>query len=307
MRSHTANPDNPHFVCSTLPRQGRVVEKSRFVPSVLAFVFIFSTPALLATAQDAPEVNSTPNVSQPMNPRAYSQRRGMPPSVVRPQPAAQQPVTPPPDPAATPAPTAAPPPAASDDVAAPASAEADSMLQLPAHRAQVKVSNGMLSVQAENSNLSQVLHDIGSATGMKVEGLGRDERVFGHYGPAPPKDVLTALLDGAGYNVLMVGEIAEGTPKQLILSQRKGSATSAPAPDANAPPSPEDEDAEPDPGQDQEGPAPAPEEMTPPPPGAPPNGTEGEGVRTPQQLLEQLQRMHQEQPPQVQQAPAPPD
>jgi len=274
---------------------------------LLAILFAFFAPALLsaqdAPVQGSPEVVAPPNHS-PTNPRTW-QRRGVPPNLVRPQPDVQQqqqeqqPALTPAPQAAAPAPEAAP---SSSDAATPA-AVPDSMLQQPASRAQVKVSNGMLSVQAENSNLSQVLHDIGSATGMKVEGLGRDERIFGHYGPAPPRDVLTALLDGAGYNVLMVGDVPGGTPRQLILSQRKGgAATAVPPPDPNAQPAPEDEDVEPDAPPDQEGPAPGPEEVTP-PPGAP----EGE-VRTPQQLLEQLQRLHQDQPPnQVQPAQAPPE
>ena len=305
MRSLIKNPDSLCLANAVLPGQRRGVERRRLLLSILAFLSVLLVPAVLR-AQDAPEVNATPNNSQPMNPRAYSQRRGMPSNVIRPQPEAQQQQPAPAPPAATPAPAETPAPATSSDIAATPAAVPDSMLQQPASRAQVKLNNGMLSVQAENSNLSQVLHDIGSATGMKVEGLGRDERVFGQYGPAPPRDVLTALLDGAGYNVLMVGEFSGGTPKQLILSQRKGGATAAPPPDPNAQPAAEDEDAEPDPGPDAEGPPPGPEEVTPPPAqNATPNGGEGD-VRTPQQLLEQLQRMHQDQPPtQVQPAPAP--
>jgi hypothetical protein len=296
MRSPIKNLENPRFADPILSRQHKVVERRRLVP-FLAFTLVLLAAALQASAQDAPEVNSQPTNPQPMNPRPYSQRRGMPPNVVRPPANAQPPVQTP-APAETPAPTAPAPPT-STDIAAPPAAEPESMLQLPAHRAQVKLNNGLLSVQAENSNLSQVLRDIGTATGMKVEGLGRDERVFGLYGPAAPRDVLTALLDGAGYNVLMIGESSGGSPKQLILSQRNSSAA-APAQNADAPPpQSEDEDAEPDQGPDQEGPAPAPEEITPPPQSAAPEGE----VRTPQQLLEQLQRMHQDQPPTQQPAP----
>jgi hypothetical protein len=276
--------------------------------AALAIFCMFLMPAPLH-AQDSPEASppetpAPPPNHSPTNPRTW-QRRGVPPNLVRPQPDVQQQQQPAPTPApqsTAPAAVAAP---AGDDTAASPAAVPNSLLQQPASRAQVKVNNGMLSVQAENSNLSQVLHDIGSATGMKVEGLGRDERVFGHYGPAPPRDVLTALLDGAGYNVLMVGDGAGGAPKQLILTQRKsGSNAAAPAPDPNAQPASEDEDVEPDAPPEPEGPSPAPEEVTPPPP---PTTSEGD-VRTPQQLLEQLQRMHQDQPPnQVQPAQSPPE
>lgn len=201
----------------------------------------------------------------PASPKSH--RRGMPPNVVRPQPkpAPEAPVAP---------------------------AEPTSLLLLPASRAQVRVSDNGLAIQANNSSLSQVLHDISSATGMKVEGLSHDERIFGDYGPGTPRDILSSLLDGAGYNVLMVGEIVDGAPRQLILSQRNG-ASPSPATEAAKPA--QEEDAEQDQGdQDFEA---SPETRQPMAPGIQnPNAPPGSEVRTPQQLLEQLQRMHQDQP-----------
>jgi hypothetical protein len=77
-----------------------------------------------------------------------------------------------------------------------------------------------LHVAATNSSLRQILDDVSTATGAKVEGLQGDERVFGEYGPGPARDVLSQILHGSSYNVLMLGDEGQGTPRQIILSER---------------------------------------------------------------------------------------
>ena len=47
-----------------------------------------------------------------------------------------------------------------------------------------------LRIEARNSSLQQILNDVSTATGAKVDGLGTDERVFGIYGPGQARDVL---------------------------------------------------------------------------------------------------------------------
>lgn len=100
----------------------------------------------------------------------------------------------------------------------------------------------MLSVMATNSSLRQILADISTATGVKVEGSPTDQRIYGSYGPAPARDVLSQLLQGSGYNVLMVGDQGQGTPRTLVLTA-KGSAPAV-APGAGAQAHAADEDAE---------------------------------------------------------------
>jgi hypothetical protein len=62
-----------------------------------------------------------------------------------------------------------------------------------------------------------------------VEGAATDERIYGTYGPAPARDVLNQLLDGSGYNVLMVGDKGEGTPRELVLTARSHAAAASTA------------------------------------------------------------------------------
>lgn len=132
----------------------------------------------------------------------------------------------------------------------PAPTVAPNMLDQPATPATVTTSNDELTVKAQNSSLSQILRQVSSQTGMKLDGMSTDERVFGSFGPGAPREVLTALLNGTSYNLIMVGDLPNGAPRELLLSRRSGgAATPNPAVAANATPAANA-------GQDQEQPNP---------------------------------------------------
>jgi hypothetical protein len=187
----------------------------------------------------------------------------------------QAPPTPP-----VPSPQPAQPAALQQPQAAPG--VAPSLLQQPAKEAQIVFAGDTLSIHADNSSLAAILRQFAARSGMQVEGLGGDERVFGSFGPGAPRDVLADLLNGTAYNLVLLGDLNNGAPRELILtptSRVGGAAPAAAVPESNpdeASNDPETADAPPD--------VPPP---NPPPPGA------GNGVRTPQQLFEQLQRMRQ--------------
>lgn len=143
-----------------------------------------------------------------------------------------------------------------------------------------------LSIEASNSSLSQILRDVATATGARVEGLSTDQRIFGSYGPGKARDVLAKLLEGSGYNVLMIGDQGQGTPREIVLSTKP---TGNAPPAFNNPSSSNDDTAEAD-----EPPAEQPEPPQQPPnvrngfaPGAPP--------RTPQQIMQEMQMRQQQQ------------
>jgi hypothetical protein len=187
----------------------------------------------------------------------------------------------------------------------------------PAGRARVVWLDGQLEVTADNSSLNQILREIGRETGMKITGGVTDERVFGEYGPGAPAEILMRLLDGTGSNVLL-RETASKVPAELILTVREGGPT-PPNPNAR--------------GMDDD--APSDEVQTPPPPPMPPapvpraqpmvsapvgadanvgaaganpatadggtapgagDPTSPNGVRSPQQIFEQLQQLQRAQP-----------
>jgi len=85
-----------------------------------------------------------------------------------------------------------------------------------------------LSIQAANSSLRQILEDVATATGAKLEGTVEDQRVFGVYGPGQAREVLVQLLQGSGYNVLMIGDQDRGAPSRIVLTARGTSGAQAP-------------------------------------------------------------------------------
>jgi hypothetical protein len=149
-----------------------------------------------------------------------------------------------------------------------------------------------LRIEATNSSLQQILSEVATETGAKVEGMGADQRVYGAYGPGQARDVLMQLLQGSGYNVLMAGDLGAGAPRQIVLSMRR-SGTNAPGA-ANRPAQEAADEDVPDEVEDQPPPQPQP---TPGRPGIGPGGP----VRTPQQVMEEMQQrqqQQQQQPPQ---------
>ncbi len=176
--------------------------------------------------------------------------------------------------------------------------------QRPPNHAQVTYAGGMLSVSADNSSLNQILRQIGSSTGIKITGGVADERVFGQYGPATPAQVLASLLEGTGSN-MVIAQRDTDQPAELILTPRQGGPT-PPNPNAAAfddrpeprpaPPAAEVEQ----PASVPVTPTPAAVPAAPATPGAtaPADSSQPDspnGVKTPQQIYEQLQRMRQQQ------------
>jgi hypothetical protein len=186
-------------------------------------------------------------------------------------------------------PAAAQPAAAAQPQPAPPVPQvAPSMLQQPAGEAQIVFSGDTLSIRADNSSLSAILHQVAGKSGMQIEGLSGDERVFGTFGPGTPRDVLADLLNGTAYNVILLGDLSNGAPRQLILTPTTHGGAALPSP--------------PQANMDEASNEPEPEQAPPPPPEPPPSGTTPPptpGVKTPQQLFEQLQRMRSAQGQQV--------
>jgi hypothetical protein len=202
-----------------------------------------------------------------------------------------------------------------------------------ASRAKVVYSGGQLQVTAMNSSLNQILRAIERQTGMKIVGGVADERVFGKYGPAPTAEVLAELLEGTGSNMLL-RETGKDSPLELILTPRNGGPTplspdlaGVDDPKADEPPAPLPTPASsPDAAMPAVVPQIAPVPVAPPsvtPVGSSvgaPGGTQAtapasapeanaaapgaadsapaspNGVKTPQQIYEQLMQLQQQQP-----------
>jgi len=255
---------------------------AHFVTLLAVCAAAFLAAAALGTAQtNGAQINSaqtnSAQTNQAQNNPASSQ--STPPPVhkhVHPQkkPSA---ATPAPQPTPPPAPVLPPPP--------------DWPTNDPPAAATVVYDSRGLFILASNSSLAQILKDVSTDTGAKVEGLGTDprmtdQRIFGTYGPGPARDVLSQLLDGSGYNILLVGDRGQGTPRRIVLSAKGGNAAQTTANNAPATPSNDDTDT------DQ--PAPEPEVEQPPPTPTSPTGPPVP-IRTPQQIMQEVQQRQQQQ------------
>lgn len=88
----------------------------------------------------------------------------------------------------------------------------------PPNQAKVSWDSRGLEIEASNSSLDQILRQVAADTGAKLQGLTQDQRIFGTYGPGPSRDVVSKLLDGSGYNVLMIGGRNADGPLEVVLS-----------------------------------------------------------------------------------------
>jgi hypothetical protein len=139
-----------------------------------------------------------------------------------------------------------------------------------------------LRIEAQNSSLEQILKDVSTATGAKVEGLAADERVFGVFGPGQARDVLSQLLQGSSYNVMMIGDEGQGTPRQILLSARHAGDTHSAATGNHPSTADEDTEAEEPPPQE---PAPVPNR---------PGFVPGNPPRSPQQIRQEMEQRQQQ-------------
>jgi hypothetical protein len=134
----------------------------------------------------------------------------------------------------------------------------------------VSFANGMLTIQARNSSLEQILNQVSQQTGMEIEGSNHDKRIYGDYGPGTVSATVEKLLNGAGYNYVIVGGGNGRPPAKLLLTS--GSAGTSSAPPASSP---------------------APQASTPVQSAAPENPSNPVHPKTPQEIFEELRRMHQ--------------
>jgi hypothetical protein len=137
----------------------------------------------------------------------------------------------------------------------------------------IQFNNGLLSVHAQNSSLVNILVQIQHQTGLVIDGLGHDQRVYGQYGPANLSTTLSALLDGSGYDFVIVGGESDHAAPRLILS----TPSSAGAPAVTPPPATNNEVAPPPDNGDQSDPA---------------DPTEPPQQKSAQELFNEMRRAH---------------
>lgn len=163
----------------------------------------------------------------------------------------------------------------------------------PAVAPVVTYHDGLLSVQAMNSNLSSVVTAIRNKTGIEFEGMENiSERVVLSLGPAPAGEVISAIFSGPKYDFVAIERPDSPGIVQRVMVTVKSKAGATP--DAPQPPRPANADDEDTPdeqvnsgGDPQDTPVqPAPQPQQVPQAQAQP--------KSPEQLLQELQQMQQQ-------------
>jgi hypothetical protein len=182
---------------------------------------------------------------------------------------------------------------------------------------QVSYQNAQLTIVAPNSTLGDILRAVRKQTGAEIEVPSAPERVVTHLGPGPAREVVAELLNGSRFNYVLLGSPSdEAQLTRVVLVAKTGSetvsASNAPSleeqqrlgivpptgnPGAALPEQgPEANDAEAtEDNTDENADQAAQEAEQQPPPADQP------GVKTPQQMLQEMQQrqlmLQQQQPP----------
>ena len=170
---------------------------------------------------------------------------------------------------------------------------------IPAVAPQVSYESGLLTIDAPNSTLGDILRGVRKHTSADIEiPSNASERVATHLGPAPPREVMAELLNGSHFNYILLGSPQDANALvRVVLVAKTGpdnpapptpgataaAGTGAPAPPvANAAEQPEADAAEENNTDDSADQSAAEAEQAPPP--------DQPGVKTPQQLLQEMQQ-----------------
>jgi len=184
---------------------------------------------------------------------------------------------------------------------------------------QVTYQDNQLTIVAPNSTLADILRAVHKQTGAEIEIPSAPDRVVTRLGPGPARDVMADLLNGSRFNYILLGSPGDANAlSRVVLVAKSGvdvtpnMATSEPRPQPNGLPSqvvaspmpeespegneaeaqePEDNNSD-SAGEDNGDQAAEAEQQNP---------QDQQGVKTPQQMLQEMQQrqmqLQQQQPP----------
>ncbi|MFZ1142864.1 MAG: hypothetical protein ABR881_07760 [Candidatus Sulfotelmatobacter sp.] len=105
----------------------------------------------------------------------------------------------------------------------------DSMAPVPP---QVSYQNAQLTIVAPNSTLGDILRAVRKQTGAEIEIPPATERVVTHLGPGPAREVMAELLNGSRFNYVLLGSPADNSVLTRVVLVAKATPDASP----NAPP-----------------------------------------------------------------------
>jgi hypothetical protein len=165
---------------------------------------------------------------------------------------------------------------------------------IPAVAPQVSYQNGMLTIVAPNSTLGDILRGVRKHTSAEIEiPATATERVATHLGPGPAREVVAELLNGSHFNYVLLGSPDNATLLTRVVLVAKTPDAPATPPQAQAANNPnptpgtaadaQDVDIPEEPAEETPEPASEAEQQQPSPDQQP-------GVKTPQQMLQEMQQ-----------------
>jgi hypothetical protein len=96
----------------------------------------------------------------------------------------------------------------------------DSMAPVPP---QVSYQNDQLTIVAPNSTLGDILRAVRKQTGAEIEVPAAPERVVTRLGPGPAREVMAELLNGSRFNYVLLGSPAnDGVLTRVVLVVKTG-------------------------------------------------------------------------------------
>jgi len=170
---------------------------------------------------------------------------------------------------------------------------------------QVTYQNNQLTIVAPNSTLTDILRAVRKQTGADIDIPPAPERVVTHLGPGPARDVVAELLNGSRFNYVLLGSPDnDAVLTRVVLVAKSGIQDVTPNPGdndanrgvvqangivANQPETPPEMDGSEPSVEDN---ASVPEEPAPEPPPTEADQQSGDqnGVKTPQQMLQEMQQ-----------------
>jgi len=184
--------------------------------------------------------------------------------------------------------------------------------QMPATPPEIAFSGGLLTITAQNSTLGDILRGVRNQTGASVEvPSNATERVVGRFGPGPARDVLASLLNGSHFNYVLLGSATNPDVLDRVIltvkpagGEQSTEQASASEPNPSPPPTPVAQtgdtfasfgDDQSDQSQDSADNIFGGDDQSAQGDDQQPNFAQPADVRTPEQMLQDLQRQQQAQ------------
>jgi hypothetical protein len=169
----------------------------------------------------------------------------------------------------------------------------------PSSPPDVSFKGGQLTIVARNSTLGDVMNAVRQRTGAAIDmPPASGERVVGQFGPGSPRDVVAQLLNGSHYDYVLLGSPADpGALKKIVLMAKAGGPEPGPSQEQMNQPADQPLQTVPDVDSAQEENEPPPI-MAQPEEEPPPDQSDQQNqpqVKTPEQLLRELQEQQQQQ------------